>query len=219
MYLMAPRTISQLFERHDGLVLSGRSMEGSDWSATMRWSQTVLALLEYEDVTRVAEVECPRRDTDFLAVAHEPQDSKQLDACVPLCNSSAMDWTYVLASSSPSISSLPSAFCASTSAAWCSSSALRASASLGSPLSSSPSRRWNVRRPHRHDADTVAKIITKDNVSIDIAAVAYYHVTDPAKSVIAIEDVYQATNQISQNDREELVGQFSSTNSLRRLQR
>jgi regulator of protease activity HflC (stomatin/prohibitin superfamily) len=29
------------------------------------------------------------------------------------------------------------------------------------------------------------KIITKDNVSIDIAAVAYYHIIDPQKSVIA----------------------------------
>src|SRR6185503_6038035 len=28
------------------------------------------------------------------------------------------------------------------------------------------------------------KIITKDNVSIDIAAVAYYHIVDPQKSVI-----------------------------------
>ncbi|MEK7480361.1 MAG: slipin family protein [Patescibacteria group bacterium] len=53
------------------------------------------------------------------------------------------------------------------------------------------------------------KIITKDNVSIDIAAVAYYHVTDPAKSVIAIEDVYQATNQISQTTVRNVVGQFS----------
>jgi regulator of protease activity HflC (stomatin/prohibitin superfamily) len=40
------------------------------------------------------------------------------------------------------------------------------------------------------------KIITKDNVSIDIAAVAYYHVTDPESSVIAIENVYNAINQI-----------------------
>ena len=31
------------------------------------------------------------------------------------------------------------------------------------------------------------KIITKDNVSIDIAAVAYYHISDPEKAVIAIE--------------------------------
>src|SRR5207244_9961474 len=28
------------------------------------------------------------------------------------------------------------------------------------------------------------KIITKDNVSIDIAAVAYYHISDPEKAVI-----------------------------------
>src|ERR1035437_3743301 len=33
------------------------------------------------------------------------------------------------------------------------------------------------------------KIITKDNVSIDIAAVAYYHIADPKKSVIAVENV------------------------------
>ena len=30
------------------------------------------------------------------------------------------------------------------------------------------------------------KIITKDNVSIDIAAVAYYHIVDPMKSVVSI---------------------------------
>src|SRR3990167_7632450 len=42
------------------------------------------------------------------------------------------------------------------------------------------------------------KIITRDNVSIDIAAVAYYRVTNPEKAVIAIENVYDATNQISQ---------------------
>lgn len=52
------------------------------------------------------------------------------------------------------------------------------------------------------------KIITKDNVSIDIAAVAYYHVVDPQKSVIAIEDVYSAVNQISQTTVRNVVGQF-----------
>src|SRR5260370_16295016 len=41
------------------------------------------------------------------------------------------------------------------------------------------------------------KIITKDNVSIDIAAVAYYHITDPEKAVIAIENVYNAIRQIT----------------------
>lgn len=52
------------------------------------------------------------------------------------------------------------------------------------------------------------KIITKDNVSIDIAAVAYYHIIDPMKSVIAVEDVYDAVNQISQTTVRNVVGQF-----------
>lgn len=52
------------------------------------------------------------------------------------------------------------------------------------------------------------KIITKDNVSIDIAAVAYYHVVDAQKSVIAIEDVYRAVNQISQTTVRNVIGQF-----------
>jgi len=53
------------------------------------------------------------------------------------------------------------------------------------------------------------KIITKDNVSIDIAAVAYYHIIDPEKAVVAIEDVYKAVNQISQTTVRNVVGQFS----------
>ncbi len=52
------------------------------------------------------------------------------------------------------------------------------------------------------------KIITKDNVSIDIAAVAYYHVVDPVKATIAIENVYDAVNQISQTTVRNVVGQF-----------
>lgn len=53
------------------------------------------------------------------------------------------------------------------------------------------------------------KIITKDNVSIDIAAVAYYHIVDPQKSVVAIENVSDAVNQISQTTVRNVVGQFS----------
>src|SRR3989440_1332138 len=53
------------------------------------------------------------------------------------------------------------------------------------------------------------KIITKDNVSIDIAAVGYYHITDPEKAVIAIENVYNAINQISQTTVRNVVGRFS----------
>jgi len=52
------------------------------------------------------------------------------------------------------------------------------------------------------------KIITKDNVSIDIAAVAYYHIVDSTKAVIAIENVYSAVNQISQTTVRNVVGQF-----------
>ncbi len=53
------------------------------------------------------------------------------------------------------------------------------------------------------------KIITRDNVSIDIAAVAYYHIVDPQKSVIAVENVYSAVNQISQTTVRNIVGQFT----------
>ena len=50
------------------------------------------------------------------------------------------------------------------------------------------------------------KIITKDNVSIDIAAVA---ITNPERAVIAIENVYNAINQISQTTVRNVVGRFS----------
>jgi hypothetical protein len=53
------------------------------------------------------------------------------------------------------------------------------------------------------------KIITKDNMSIDIAAVAYYKIIDPQKSVVAIEDITNAVNQISQTTVRNVVGQFS----------
>jgi regulator of protease activity HflC (stomatin/prohibitin superfamily) len=52
------------------------------------------------------------------------------------------------------------------------------------------------------------KIITKDNVSIDIAAVAYYHISDPEKSVIQIENVSSAINQIAQTTVRNVVGRF-----------
>src|SRR5487761_1597904 len=42
------------------------------------------------------------------------------------------------------------------------------------------------------------KIITKDNVSIDVAAVAYYQITDPVKSVVEIQNVVSAIYQIAQ---------------------
>ena len=53
------------------------------------------------------------------------------------------------------------------------------------------------------------KIITKDNVSIDVAAVAYYQIADPIKSVVEIENVVSATYQIAQTTVRNIVGQSS----------
>lgn len=51
------------------------------------------------------------------------------------------------------------------------------------------------------------KIITKDNVSIDVAAVAYYQVSDPTKSIVEIENARNATYQIAQTTVRNVVGQ------------
>ncbi|OHB25283.1 MAG: band 7 domain-containing protein [Parcubacteria group bacterium RIFOXYD2_FULL_52_8] len=52
------------------------------------------------------------------------------------------------------------------------------------------------------------KIITKDNVSVDVSAVAYYKVVDGVKSIVAIENVMSAINQIAQTTMRNIVGRF-----------
>lgn len=52
------------------------------------------------------------------------------------------------------------------------------------------------------------KIITRDNVSVDVSAVAYYRVVDPVKSIVAIENVMSAINQIAQTSIRNIVGKF-----------
>jgi regulator of protease activity HflC (stomatin/prohibitin superfamily) len=52
------------------------------------------------------------------------------------------------------------------------------------------------------------RIITKDNVSIDVAAVAYFQIVDATRSVIAIQNVEVAVNQIAQTTVRNIVGQF-----------
>jgi regulator of protease activity HflC (stomatin/prohibitin superfamily) len=52
------------------------------------------------------------------------------------------------------------------------------------------------------------KIITRDNVSVDVSAVAYYKIIDPIKSIIAIENVMSAINQIAQTSIRNIVGKF-----------
>lgn len=53
------------------------------------------------------------------------------------------------------------------------------------------------------------KIITKDNVSIDVSAVAYYQVVDPIKAVVEIQNVVSAIYQIAQTTVRNIVGQSS----------
>lgn len=53
------------------------------------------------------------------------------------------------------------------------------------------------------------KIITKDNVSVDVAAVAYFKVVDAMNSVVVIENYNRAVNQIAQTTVRSVIGQFS----------
>jgi regulator of protease activity HflC (stomatin/prohibitin superfamily) len=57
-------------------------------------------------------------------------------------------------------------------------------------------------------------IITRDNVSVDISAVAYFRVVDAAKSVIVIENVAAAIDQIAQTTLRNVVGQHSLDETL-----
>jgi len=52
------------------------------------------------------------------------------------------------------------------------------------------------------------KIITQDNVSIDVAAVAYFKVVDAYDAVVAIENYNRAVNQIAQTTMRNVIGQF-----------
>jgi regulator of protease activity HflC (stomatin/prohibitin superfamily) len=53
------------------------------------------------------------------------------------------------------------------------------------------------------------KIITRDSVSIDVAAVAYYQVVDPMRAILEIEDVQSAIYEIAQTTVRNVVGQSS----------
>jgi regulator of protease activity HflC (stomatin/prohibitin superfamily) len=57
-------------------------------------------------------------------------------------------------------------------------------------------------------------IITKDNVSVGVSAVAYYRVEDPVRSVVAIEQVSDAINQIAQTTLRAVVGRHTLDETL-----
>ena len=57
-------------------------------------------------------------------------------------------------------------------------------------------------------------IITRDNVSVDVSAVAYFRVLDAVKSVVAIENVRAAIDQIAQTTLRKVVGQHTLDETL-----
>jgi regulator of protease activity HflC (stomatin/prohibitin superfamily) len=57
-------------------------------------------------------------------------------------------------------------------------------------------------------------IITRDNVSVDVSAVAYFKVVDAVKSVVAIENVFSAIDQIAQTTLRKVVGQHTLDETL-----
>jgi len=57
-------------------------------------------------------------------------------------------------------------------------------------------------------------IITRDNVSVDVSAVAYFRVIDAVKSVVAIESVDAAIDQIAQTTLRKVVGQHTLDETL-----
>jgi regulator of protease activity HflC (stomatin/prohibitin superfamily) len=63
------------------------------------------------------------------------------------------------------------------------------------------------------------QIITKDNVSIGVAAVAYYRRVDPVKSIVEIESVESAIDQIAQTTVRNVVGRSSLDQVLSETER
>jgi regulator of protease activity HflC (stomatin/prohibitin superfamily) len=56
--------------------------------------------------------------------------------------------------------------------------------------------------------------ITRDNVSVDVSAVAYFRVVDAVNSVVAIESVNTAIDQIAQTTLRKVVGQHTLDETL-----
>ncbi len=57
-------------------------------------------------------------------------------------------------------------------------------------------------------------IITRDNVSVDVSAVAYYRVADSIRSVVAIENASAAISQIAQTTLRAVVGRHTLDETL-----
>lgn len=51
-------------------------------------------------------------------------------------------------------------------------------------------------------------IITKDNVTLKVNGVVYFKVSNPEKSIIAVENYFHATGQIAQTTLRSVIGQY-----------
>jgi len=51
------------------------------------------------------------------------------------------------------------------------------------------------------------EVITKDNVTVKVNAVAYFRVVDPSRAIVAVEDYRRATYQIAQTSLRSVLGQ------------
>ncbi|WP_081416619.1 slipin family protein [Arthrobacter castelli] len=68
-------------------------------------------------------------------------------------------------------------------------------------------------RTHTYDVPT-QDVITWDNVTVHVNAVAYFNVVDPVRAVISIEDFRVGTQQVAQTTLRSIIGQTSLDNLL-----
>ena len=57
-------------------------------------------------------------------------------------------------------------------------------------------------------------VISRDNVSVKVNAVVYFRVVDPEKSIIQVENFYEATSQLSQTTLRSVLGQHELDDML-----
>jgi regulator of protease activity HflC (stomatin/prohibitin superfamily) len=57
-------------------------------------------------------------------------------------------------------------------------------------------------------------VISRDNVSVKVNAVIYFRIVDPEKAVIRVENVFEATSQLSQTTLRSVLGQHELDDML-----
>jgi regulator of protease activity HflC (stomatin/prohibitin superfamily) len=57
-------------------------------------------------------------------------------------------------------------------------------------------------------------VISRDNVSVKVNAVVYFRIIDPAKAIIQVENVFEATSQIAQTTLRSVLGQHEMDDLL-----